>query len=283
MVSTSTGRLRCSFGIGLLNDLLEAADDLFLRARQAVAKFVEEIPNSLPALPCLRLVLRTHHQIVDARCVHPCVPRAGPPPGLRSGVRRRSASPSASAASVVRTPSADHLHARQHSGSERPRAPARDRRGGSGSALPCTSARDRRDPVNPESVSRCAPAAHASRAISARPRVMSPACALCPRPSPSATPAAMAMTFFKRAANFDADDIARSVQPKVRRAEIGLHGFHHVRIRRRDADGRRQLARHLGRKAWSRQHTDANARAEFLLDDLGGTEQRVLFRVPWPH
>src|SRR6185503_3433724 len=51
-------------------------------------------------------------------------------------------------------------------------------------------------PVRPASVSRRAPAAQARRAISARPRVMSPACAFRPRPRPSATPAAMAMTFF---------------------------------------------------------------------------------------
>ena len=51
-------------------------------------------------------------------------------------------------------------------------------------------------PASPASVSRCAPAAQASREISASPRVMSPASALWPSPSPSTSPAAMAMTFF---------------------------------------------------------------------------------------
>ena len=51
-------------------------------------------------------------------------------------------------------------------------------------------------PLRPDSVSRWPPAAHASRVTSARPRVMSAASALCPSPSPSTTPAAIAMMFF---------------------------------------------------------------------------------------
>ena len=51
-------------------------------------------------------------------------------------------------------------------------------------------------PLKPASVSRRPPAAHASRVTSARPRVISAARAFWPRPRPSATPDAMAMTFF---------------------------------------------------------------------------------------
>ena len=50
-------------------------------------------------------------------------------------------------------------------------------------------------PASPASVSGLAPLRTANREISARPRVISAARELWPRPSPSATPAAMAMTF----------------------------------------------------------------------------------------
>ena len=45
-------------------------------------------------------------------------------------------------------------------------------------------------------VAACAPQASPMRLISARPRVSRAARLLCPSPSPSQTPAAMAMTFF---------------------------------------------------------------------------------------
>ena len=51
-------------------------------------------------------------------------------------------------------------------------------------------------PLRPASVSRRPPRAYARREISAKPRVTSAAIALCPNPSDSIPPAAMAMTFF---------------------------------------------------------------------------------------
>jgi len=51
-------------------------------------------------------------------------------------------------------------------------------------------------PARPASVPETAPRATARRVISASPRVMSAARAFSPRPSPSAMPVAIAMTFF---------------------------------------------------------------------------------------
>ena len=59
----------------------------------------------------------------------------------------------------------------------------------------CTGQHQVARPASPAMVSACAPQATASRVISANPRVMSAAAVLWPRPSPSTTPAAMAMTF----------------------------------------------------------------------------------------
>jgi drug/metabolite transporter (DMT)-like permease len=56
-------------------------------------------------------------------------------------------------------------------------------------------------PASPANVSGCAPAATPSRVISARPRVMIPAFAESPRPSPSTIPAASATTFFNAPAS----------------------------------------------------------------------------------
>ncbi len=54
-------------------------------------------------------------------------------------------------------------------------------------------------PARPENVSSLPPASTASRAISASPRATSAAFALSPRASPSAPPAASAITFFAAA------------------------------------------------------------------------------------
>ena len=56
-------------------------------------------------------------------------------------------------------------------------------------------------PASPAKVSGCAPAATPRRVISARPRVMIPALAESPKPSPSTVPAASATTFFSAPAS----------------------------------------------------------------------------------
>jgi hypothetical protein len=131
------------------------------------------------------------------------------------------------------------------SGSERP-GPARDRRGGSGSALPCTSAPIAETDQPGERVALRA-AAHAAPRNLGRTRVIS--AARCVETRPSATPAqwrdvlqappiSTPRTLSVPSAEYGARKSDCTVSPRA--------------DRRRDADGRRKLARHLGRKAWSR-------------------------------
>ena len=94
----------------------------------------------------------------------------------------------------------------------------------------------------------------------------------------------MAMTFFKRAANFDADDIARSVQP-----EVAARGNRTARVSTTcgSVDATQTAVGSSRAISDAKLGPDSTPTrtpgAEFLLDDLGGTEQRVLLRVPWPH
>ena len=84
--------------------------------------------------------------------------------------------------------------------------------------------------------------------------------ALCPRPSPSTTPAAMAMTFFSRAANLDPGDVVADVEAKRGTAERVLHDSAARRVERRRQHRRRQPARHLRRETRARQHDHRAAR-----------------------
>jgi hypothetical protein len=70
-------------------------------------------------------------------------------------------------------------------------------------------------PARPARVSASPPIFIARRAISARPRVMSAARALWPKPRPSLAPAAMAMTFLRRAAHLDADHVVGEVDAEA--------------------------------------------------------------------
>ena len=91
--------------------------------------------------------------------------------------------------------------------------------------------------------------------------MISAASALCPSPSPSTTPAAIAMTFFIAAADLDADDIVAAVQAEVRSAKLRLHELGRRGVERRREHRRRQLPRDFAREARARQHDHRMAAA----------------------
>ena len=124
----------------------------------------------------------------------PRTARCGPP--ARSASRRRGAPrargphrpctrPRRRRAATPRCPSTPGL------------GPAPRRADGCATASSRTSRSRRRCPARPANVSGFAPAAIPTRVISARPRVISPALPLSPKPSPSAAPAAIATMFLR--------------------------------------------------------------------------------------
>ena len=96
---------------------------------------------------------------------------------------------------------------------------------------------------------RSAPAASPSRAISARPRVISAALALSPAPSPSQAPAGERDHVLGRGAQLDADQIVVEVDAEHRRVEEVLEASRERAVLARDDRGPRQprddLLRHL--------------------------------------
>ena len=74
-------------------------------------------------------------------------------------------------------------------------------------------------PLRPASVSRRPPSAHASREISASPRVMSAAIALCPSPGLRRRPAAIAITFFSAPPISTPGHVVADVEPQRGTAE----------------------------------------------------------------
>ena len=77
---------------------------------------------------------------------------------------------------------------------------------------------------------------------------MSPASALCPSPRPSATPAAIAMTFFSAPPISTPTTSCVPYRRKYGARKSACTRLDDLRVRRCDADGRRQLARHLDAK-----------------------------------
>ena len=125
------------------------------------------------------------------------------PPGPRpfrpqSAVRRHAVFASASAAAVVITPSAT-IRVLARIVGERPARPSSTPTWRFRLRLPVHVSTRSPRPLSPASVSRRPPIAHDSREISASPRVMSAASALCPSPADSTTPAAIAMMFLSAA------------------------------------------------------------------------------------
>ena len=80
----------------------------------------------------------------------------------------------------------------------------------------------------------------------------------------------------ERATDLDAHDIVGSVEPEVRRPELGLHALHDVSGARRDRDRRRQLTGQLRREAGAGEHGHVHGVAQLLRDDLRDAKQRVL-------
>ena len=122
---------------------------------------------------------------------------------------------SASAACDVRTPSATMRVPSRISCSGRPCASSTPTRRLRLGALVQVSTRSPR-PASPDSVSRCAPAAHASRDISASPRVMSPGLRVVAQPQPFDQAGGDGNHVLQRAADLDARHVARAVEPEVR-------------------------------------------------------------------
>ena len=132
---------------------------------------------------------------------------------------RRAGAASASAERTVRDALGDHARARARTCAERAalreghaeRAVAREAPG----ARQHEVARARRArPASPAGRR----ARRARRVISASPRVTSAARAFSPRPRPSASPVAMAMTFFSAPPDLHADHVAVGVEPELARA-----------------------------------------------------------------
>ncbi len=130
-------------------------------------------------------------------------------------------------------------------------------------------------PASPAKVSGCAPAATPRRVISARPRVMIPALAESPKPSPSTVPAASATTFFSAPASSTPIEIGVRVHPEP----IGRQDRCELRrqlavLRRNDRSGR--LARRdLARQVRSRQRRDPPS-GKLLRDNLAHAQVRAL-------
>ena len=131
-------------------------------------------------------------------------------------------------------------------------------------------------PASPAKVSGFAPAAIPSRVISARPRVISPALPLSPKPSAVRRPGGDRDDVLERAAQLDADEVAVDVEPEPRAApsrawtrsrERLSVGRHHRR--------RRQAAGDLEREVRAGQRRDpAGIERAGLGDDLAHPQQR---------
>ncbi len=80
----------------------------------------------------------------------------------------------------------------------------------------------------------------------------------------------------QRAADLDADDVRRPVEPEERTAEFRLHEFHRVRRRAtRRATAVGSWLRDFDGEARARQHDDRSIAAGLLGDDLGHPQQRL--------
>ncbi len=100
---------------------------------------------------------------------------------------------------------------------------------------------------------------------------------LSPKPSPSAAPAAMATTFFVRAAQLDAEDVLVDVETETPPGDPLDHALGEREVRGRDDGRRRQVASHLGREVRSRQRGDpAGLDSGRLGDDEAHAQQRAL-------
>ena len=112
-------------------------------------------------------------------------------------------------------------------------------------------------PASPAKVSRCPPKAQTSRVISARPRVSNAATVFAPKPSPSQTPAAMAITFFSAPANSTPITSSlvyrRNVGPENSCLQLGGKRG----VARGDHDGRRVASSDFAREGRAGEDRDA--------------------------
>ena len=131
-------------------------------------------------------------------------------------------------------------------------------------------------PASPANVSGFAPAAIPSRVISARPRVISPALPLSPKPSPSAAPAAIATMFLSAPAQLDAEDVLVDVQPEPPPSQARHDPLGERVVRGGDDRRGRQAAGDLGGQVRAGQRGDpADRHAGRLGDDLAHPQQRA--------
>ena len=107
-------------------------------------------------------------------------------------------------------------------------------------------------PARPANVSGLAPAAIPSRVISARPRVISPALPLSPKPSPSAAPAAIATMFFSAPHSSTPSRSLVHVEPELAAAEPRRRSGRRARVLGGDDRRRGQAAGDLERRGSGR-------------------------------
>ena len=167
-VSTSIGRLRCAGLVGAADDLVEPLDELLLGPRQRLLDLVEETHDRSPERVRIRFPHAggaQHAGALDRFARRDVRPSSTAAIWAAIGSSMPWRAPSASAAPVVRTPSATMCISARISRSGRPRP----------SSMPTWRLRLRSPvqvstrsprPLRPASVSRRPPSAHASREIS---------------------------------------------------------------------------------------------------------------------
>ena len=107
--------------------------------------------------------------------------------------------------------------------------------------------------------------------------MISAASALCPRPSPSTTPAAIAMMFLSAPPISTSDHVGASIEPERWRAELVLHAVRPRGVRRCDHDCRRQLARELGGETGAGEDRRRCHMRKLRGNDLATSAARALF------
>ena len=211
--------------VGAADDVVEAVDDLLLGAGEAVANPAEDThrrrsysrDRSRSSARCGRSIsASTAARTSDAALEHRRHLRRDRQ--LDAVAARRAPAPRRSSC----TPSATIFMPATTSARRRPRASSmptwRLRL-----SVPVQVSTRSPSPLSPAGVSRRPPAAHASRVISARPARDERRQRVVAEPEPFDDARRDRDDVLHRAADLDADDVGRSVEPEVRPAELRLH------------------------------------------------------------
>ena len=253
--------------IGAAGNLLEPPDDLLRRSRQPLA-------NSAQKTHGFRFY---HPGSGSARCG-----RTISSPNASRALRRPlstwaicvvigssmpARSPSASAASVVRTPSATIFMPPMMAGSDRPRASSiptwRFRL-----CVPVQVSTRSPSPASPASVSRRGAERRGQAADLGEPARDERSKRVVSETEPLDHAGGNGDDVLERAAHLDPDHIVSRVQPEVVRSKFCLHAFDGHTVVGGHADRRRQVARELDREAGPRKHHDWAGALQLAVEQL---------------